>query len=312
MFFVGGAHPCVYGPCCRFGAIFDPYLLFSTVRTACRSTMERWMHLMQLDAKVDQLKSILQACGQVALAFSGGVDSSLLLKCALDTLGVGNVLVLFARSELLKPEEIERVASWLVENGYPQGGQMEIIQLHPLGWKEFVSNGADRCYFCKRRIYSLFRERMEMRGLTCLIDGTNTDDFKGHRAGLRAIHELGVRMPLVEAGFDKANVRLLSQQLGLATWNRPSASCLATRIPTGMEITSQRLRRIEFFEQGLERFGLAGCRVRLDNNHHDSVLVEILAKDFEVIADTGIRLAIQRFFQSNGVGKVLLDMEGRV
>ena len=239
--------PC-QGPCYPFGVISDPFLPFPGVRTPCWSTMERRVHVMQLDTKIEHLKSILQACGQVALAFSGGVDSSLLLKCALGTLGVGNVLVLFARSELLKPEEIERAANWLVENGYPQGGQMEIVQLHPLGWKEFVGNGENRCYFCKRRIYSLFRERMEMRGFTCLIDGTNTDDFKGRRAGLRAIHELGVRMPLVEAGFDKANVRFLSQQLGLATWDRPSASCLATRIPTGMEITSQRLRRIEVFE----------------------------------------------------------------
>ena len=266
---------------------------------------------MQLEIKKDRLRSVLQSCGRVALAFSGGVDSSLLLKCALDTLGVGNVLVLFAQSELLTSVEIERAVRWPMANGYARGVEQEVLHLQPLGWKEFVKNAEDRCYFCKHRIYTLFRERMENRGFSCLIDGTNADDLKGHRAGLRAIHELGVRMPLVEAGFDKADVRALSQHLGLTTWNRPSASCLATRIPAGLTITSQRLRRIEVLENELERFGLTGCRVRLCADHQDVVNIEIQTKDFAVIADTGVRVALLRFFQQNGFGKVLLDLEGR-
>jgi pyridinium-3,5-biscarboxylic acid mononucleotide sulfurtransferase len=267
---------------------------------------------MQLEAKAERLKSLLRSCGRVAIAFSGGVDSSLLLTCALEALGSGNVLVLFAQSELLTQEEISLATNWLVENGYPQGVEMEVIQLRPLAWKDFVRNGEDRCYLCKHRIYSTFRNRMETRGLSCLIDGTNTDDFKGHRAGLRAIRELGVMMPLVEAGFDKTDVRNLSQQLGLTTWDRPSASCLATRIPVGMEITSQRLRQIEVFEKGLGRLGLAGCRVRLSNSRQDVVCLEISAKDFEIVIDSGIRKEIQRFFHNYGVNKVLLDLEGRV
>ena len=266
---------------------------------------------MQLEAKLEQLTSILSSCGQVALAFSGGVDSSFLLKCALDTLGPGNVLVLFARSELLTSGEIERAIHWPAENGYGRGVAMEIVELQPLAWKEFVRNAEDRCYFCKHRIYSLFIERMELRGFSRLIDGTNADDLKGHRAGLRAIHELRVRMPLVEAGFDKADVRALSQQLGLATWESPSASCLATRIPAGMTITSERLRQIGVLEEGLERFGLTGCRVRLCADRRDAVQVEIRSKDYAIIADQGVRLALVRFFQQSGMGKVLLDLEGR-
>jgi uncharacterized protein len=267
---------------------------------------------VHLEIKFERLKYILQACGRVALAFSGGVDSSFILKCALDTLGVGNVLVLFARSELLTFEEIERATTWLAENGYTSGVEMEVIHLQPLDWKEFVQNNENRCYLCKHRIFSLFNAHMQMRGFSCLIDGTNTDDLKGHRPGLRAIHELGVRMPLVEASMGKADVRVLSQQLGLATWDQPSASCLATRIPAGMTITGRRLRRIEIFEKGLERFGLTGCRVRLDRHCQDTVHVEIRERDFEVILDPSIRLEIQHFLQSNGVGKVLLDLEGRM
>ena len=266
---------------------------------------------MQGEASVERLRAILQTCGRVALAFSGGVDSSLLLKCALDTLGTGNVLVLFARSELLTAAEIERAIQWPMENGYVQGVVMEIMEPYPLGWKEFVRNAADRCYCCKYRMYSMFRERMESCGFSCLIDGTNVDDLKGDRAGLRAIHELGVRMPLVEAGLDKAEVRALSQQFGLATWKSPSASCLATRIPTGMPITRQRLRRIELLEKELERFGMTGCRVRLSGEGQGVVQVELRGKDFEVIADLGIRLTILRLFQNHGVGKVLLNLECR-
>lgn len=266
---------------------------------------------MHIESKAEQLKSILQGYSRVAIAFSGGSDSSLLLKYALDTLGAGNVLVLFGRSELLKPSEIERAESWLTNNGYSKGIELEILQLMPLAWKEFVKNAADRCYLCKCRIYSLFRERMEKRGFSVLIDGTNIDDLKSKRAGLRAIHELGVKMPFVEAGFDKADVRGYSQQLGLASWNQTSSSCLATRIPTGMTITGDLLNRIKYWEEGVERFGLVGCRVRMEREREDAVYVEIGAMDFNTLLQPSTHKALLRFFQNNGIKKVFLDLEGR-
>lgn len=266
---------------------------------------------MHLENKTDRLKTILQTYGRVAIAFSGGIDSSLLLKCALDTLGLGNVLVLFGKSELLKPGEIERAEDGPTNAGYPRGVEFEILQLQPLTWKEFVDNAEDRCYFCKLRIYSLFRERAEKRGFSVLIDGTNIDDLKGHRAGLRAIHELGVQMPLVEAGFDKTDVRSLSRQLGLTNWNHASSSCLATRIPSGMKITGERLRRIEYWEEGVKRLGFVGCRVRMVSERDDTVYVEIGSADFDILLNPSIRLALLRFFQNNQVKKVLLDLDAR-
>lgn len=263
-----------------------------------------------LDDKLHRLRSLLQECGRVAIAFSGGVDSSLLLRCALDALGINNVLVLFAQSVQVKTDEAHRASHWLAAHGYSQDA-LEILQPQPLDWEEFVRNGEDRCYRCKHRMYSLFLERAKLRGFSCLIDGTNTDDLKAYRPGLRAIHELGVRMPLVEAGFAKTDVRSLSQKLGLSTWDCPSASCLATRIPTGMEITGERLRRVEILEKGLEQFGLAHTRVRLQSDRQDVVCLEIQTNDFETIANPAIRLSIQRFFQKHGVGKVLLDLAGR-
>jgi uncharacterized protein len=221
------------------------------------------------------------------------------------------VLVLVARSELLRSDEIERAENWPAANGYPRGVELETIDIQPLGWKEFVANSADRCYFCKFRIYTLFRERMEKRGFPLLADGTNIDDLKSGRPGLRAIHELGLRMPLVEAGLDKNEVRRLSRRLGLADWNRPSSSCLATRIPAGLQITGERLDRVRQWEEGLERFGFTGCRVRMDLHDAAAVSVQLVDADFGQLKDPGIRLSLLRFFQNSGIRRVLIDLQGR-
>ena len=267
---------------------------------------------MQLERKYEKLKATLLACDRVALAFSGGADSSLLLKCALETLGADRVLILFARSEILTTAEIDHAHQWLRLNGYALPIEIETIELQPLDWEEFVSNGEDRCYFCKHTMYSTFRAWMEPRGYTCLIDGTNADDLTEHRPGLRAIRELGVRMPLAEAGLAKADVRLLSKRLNLATWDRPSSSCLATRIPAGMRITRERLQRVAVLEHGMERqFGLAGCRVRLCAGREDEAQVEIRSQDFARLAEPSLRMALLRFFQHHGMNAVLLSLQAR-
>lgn len=266
---------------------------------------------MHLDDKTTRLRSILQAHGRVAVAFSGGTDSSLLAKCALDTLGAGNVLLLFGESALLPSREIDRVIHWSSRNGYPRGVAMVRLEVHPLRWKEFVVNAEDRCYSCKFRLYSLFREQLEKHGVSVLLDGTNTDDLKSHRPGLRAIHQLGVQTPLVQAGFDKADVRQLSQQLGLTDWDQPSASCLATRIPCGMPITVERLRQIEQWEEELRRFGFVGCRVRLENETGSRVCIQLRAADFASFSMHTHRPAMVRFFHNHGVDTVLLDLVGR-
>lgn len=258
-----------------------------------------------------QLQALLRAYGRVAVAFSGGVDSSLLLKVALETLGPENVLILFARSILLKSREIERVMHWPEENGYPQGLDFEVVELHPFLWKEFVCNGPERCYACKLRMYKSFRKQMKLHGYGVLVDGTNTDDLKTHRPGLQAIQELDVKMPLAEAGIDKVGVRYMGRQLRLSNWDHPSSSCLATRIPTGMAISEQRLRRIESWEGALERLGLVDCRLRLEDEEATSVSLAIGSAEFETVLETGVRSAIIRFLKSQGVNRIFLDMEGR-
>ena len=245
------------------------------------------------------------------MAFSGGIYSALVLKAACDTLGPHNVLALFARSSLLKDREVERALQWPHDNGFGQELTIEVVELHPLGWKEFVGNGVERCYVCKLRLYKHFLERMEVRGFAVLLDGTNTDDLKTHRPGLRAIHELGVKTPLVQVGIDKTDVRQLGRQLQLLNWDHPSSSCLATRIPAGMVITEQRLRLIERWEEELVRLGLVHCRVRLEDEAGHTVVLTVGMEEFDQVLPVGIRAAIVRVFKQDGVSRILLNMEGR-
>lgn len=266
---------------------------------------------MSLQEKQKQLHAILKQCGRVAIAFSGGVDSALVVKCALDTLGTGNVLALFAQSELLTSDEIEQAISWPERNGYARTDCLEIVRVQPLEWPEVAANPQARCYHCKRRLYQLFYERMQQRGYSNLLDGTNCDDLNSHRPGLRAIEELGVRMPLVEAGFAKADVRALSRLLHLTTWDRLSSSCLATRIPTGMPITTERLRNVAMFEEHLRRFGFVGCRVRLHSGREDIVQIVIQNSQFELFSNTKFRMEVLGVFQKYGINTVLLNLTGR-
>ncbi len=267
--------------------------------------------MMLLEDKVRRLQEILLDCSRVAVAFSGGVDSSLLLKTALDTLGAGNVLPLFADSLLVTPADRDRALSWPGRHGYSKGVVVQSVELYPLTWKEFVRNPPERCYLCKFRIYSQFIDIMEKRGIKVLVDGTNTDDLKDRRPGLRAIHELGVRTPLVEAGLGKDEIRARSRELGLDTWQQPSSSCLATRLPHGMAVTEELLQRVARREQGLARLGFSGCRLRLDRDDQGMVYLQVRQEDLDRLLDQGMRMAVVRFLQKDGADKVYLDLEGR-
>ncbi len=266
---------------------------------------------MLLQEKFDNLRRILQSYGRVALAYSGGVDSSLLLKCSLETLGAGNVLVLHNRSVVQKQGESDLAMDWLRRHGLEEGVETKITDSQPLDFKDFVLNSSDRCYSCKLRVYGLFADIADGWGSHVLVDGTNTDDLKDTRPGLRAIHELGVKTPFVESGFCKDDIRQLSREFKLDTWDRPSASCLATRIPFGMEITPERLAKIDAWETFLQDLGFNGCRVRLVCENLETVNVQVQIDDFEKLLSKPIRLRIIRHFQKQGIGKVYLDMTGR-
>lgn len=262
------------------------------------------------DRKQDVVR-ILERSGKAAIAFSGGADSSLLLRLALDTLGAERVLVLTARSCLLKPAELDRAATWFKRHAILDPPVHEFVDIHPLDWSDFVSNPAYRCYLCKSRIYSIFRNISRTRGFAILADGTNADDMNSDRPGLRAISELDIETPLAAAGMTKEEVRTLSRELGLDTWEQPSASCLATRIPTGLEITPERLQRIAAMEKFLEEAGFFGCRARLVPEDPGCVHIQVRQEDLPRITAGAGRDYLIEFPESLKIGKVYVDPAGR-
>lgn len=266
---------------------------------------------MLLFEKEHRLERILAEYKRVAIAFSGGADSSLLAKKALEVLGAENVLLLTARSRLLKQHEIDHAAGWLSRHGFGEQVRHQFVELQPLSWEEFVRNPPDRCYLCKLRVYSLFAGASSREGMTRLIDGTNEDDMHSARPGLRALRELNIGTPLADAGLAKEEVRSLSRDIGLDTWDRPSASCLATRVPDGLHITAERIALIEKLELQAESIGFKGCRVRLDRESSDKVYIQVQENDVAALAAAATRSSLIRFFNDSGVKKIFMDLNGR-
>lgn len=267
--------------------------------------------MTDLHEKEQRLEHILRQYGKVAIAFSGGADSSLLAAKAMNVLGAENVLLLTATSCLLKQADLANAADWLDRQGYGEKGQHQFIELHPLSWPEFVRNPPDRCYVCKLRVYRAFLEHMAITNFGQLIDGTNLDDMHSDRPGLRALRELQIGSPLAEAGLHKEEVRSLSKTIGIDTWDRLSASCLATRIPAGLPVAEESLVLIEQIEAFLESSGFTGCRARLDPAGKKKISLQVRECDLARITEPPIRSAFLEFLSDFGIKEVVLDLHGR-
>jgi len=260
-----------------------------------------------LEKKYKALSEALKNYQRVAVAFSGGVDSTLLLYTAREVLGKENVVALRGLSELVSLVERNSAEKVLTAMGVTAVERIEIV-LHPLIWPEFTANTAERCYFCKRRMYNTFLVEMEKVGCTALLDGTNVDDLKDKRPGLRAIHELSVKTPLLDAGLNKEDIRILARQFQLLSHDKPSNSCLATRLSQGIAVNEEGLRLVEKCEAFLLIRNFIGCRVRPKGN---DVVLELTGKDMERLAMSPVRVEIIHFLQSVGFGRVLLDLKPR-
>lgn len=259
---------------------------------------------VSLDDKKKNLKEILGRESRVAVACSGGVDSTLLLKVAFDVLGPENTMAVFADTPLLPPgesEEARKAVSYV-------GSNLLTVSLDPLSWPEFTENPRERCYLCKKKIYETFREQLEALDFSILMDGTNLDDLSDHRPGLKALKELDVKTPLAEAGLTKDEVRQLSRDLNLPNWNKHSSSCLATRVATGQQINREKLELIKKCENFLQDLYFQGCRVRITG---DSAIIELQHDDIVRFAQNSIRQQVLKKFNDYGLEKVTLDMKGR-
>ncbi len=259
---------------------------------------------MDLLQKYDVLLDVV-ARTPGAVAFSGGADSSLLLKAAVDVFGA-RALAFFANSIL--QTEADRVNA--IDTAEQLGAILQIVELSPLQFQEFAVNPPDRCYVCKKKVYLLFKGLLPKKDMV-LFDGSNLDDLQQDRPGRRAIIELGVLTPLVKAGLDKADIRRLGKYLDLPTWDRDSASCLATRIPTGTKITEEKLQLVASYEKILFDLGFAGCRVRLGAGDLQSVNCEVKEIDLTLICQPEIRQQLNAEFKKMGVEELWLSLKGR-
>ena len=253
--------------------------------------------------KHQRLKAIFKDMGKVLVAFSGGVDSTLLLKVAQDTLGNKNVLAVTALSPLYPERELQGVKK-LIQT---LGATHRLIHSNELEIPGFSKNPPNRCYYCKSKLFGELVDLAKEETIPVVVEGSTLDDDQDHRPGKMAIQELGIRSPLKEMGFTKAEVRELSKALGLPTWDKPSFACLASRFPYGEEITEEGLKRVDQAEDFLFGLGFKQVRVR----HYGSLArIEILKEEMVRLMDGSLREKVVGYLKGIGYRYITLDLQG--
>ncbi len=216
------------------------------------------IHDSILDQKFERMRGILRELESVVVAFSAGVDSTLVLKVALDVLGPESVVAVTGRSDSLARDEFHQA----VELAAAVGAEHVVLDTDEFANPNYTSNPSNRCYFCKTTLYDHMTGFLRDRGLRHIVNGINVDDLGDYRPGIQAAREHAVRCPAAEAGLTKADVRELSRRLGLPTFDKPASPCLSSRVPYGQAVTPEKLRMIEAAEKFLHSLGIRECRVR--------------------------------------------------
>lgn len=254
------------------------------------------------EQKMRKLSEYLAGLGSVAVAFSGGVDSTFLLQAAKDVLGDG-VIALTAVSDFFPDRERREADAFCRERGIRQIICREEILKVP----GVAANPANRCYLCKRALFEMFLAQAKRQGFSHVAEGSNLDDLGDYRPGLQAIAELGILSPLRECGFSKEDIRALSKEMGLPTASKPSYACLASRFAYGEEITSEKLAMVDQAEQLLLDLGFTQMRVRI---HGTLARIEVLPEDFPRLAEPALRREIAEKLKTYGFSYITADLAG--
>jgi uncharacterized protein len=255
-----------------------------------------------MDTKFERLTNLLREQEGLLVAFSAGVDSTFLLKIAHMVMGE-NAIALTASSPTAPPGEVE-AAKEFAKN---LGCRHIILDSHEMANPSFAQNPVNRCFFCKDELYRICRKQADQLGIATVVDGTNLDDLKDHRPGLKAAKEWGVRHPLVEAEMTKEDIRRYSRALDLPTWDKPSSPCLSSRFPYGTEITFDRLKKVAACEVFMKELRFREFRVRY---HGDLARIEVSPNEIDRLFEREIRDAIVKKFKEIGFNYVSLDLQG--
>lgn len=252
--------------------------------------------------KLNELRKIIGELGSLAVGFSGGADSALLLAVAHEVLGERSLAVTATDASVPK-REISEAKKFCEDRGI----RHIMINTDPLSEESYRNNSSDRCYFCKRGIFSEIIKTAKENGIEYVAEGSNMDDLGDYRPGLKAIAELNVKSPLRDAGLNKSDIRMISKAMGLPTWNKPAYACLASRFVYGEQITEEKLHMIDRAEQFLIGLGFFEERVRM---HGDLARIEVAADDIPRLASEEVRNKIYEEFRNIGFLFVTLDMKG--
>lgn len=258
----------------------------------------------ELRQKNEQLRAILRGFGRVIIAYSGGVDSAFLLKVAHQEIGARAVGIIGVSPSLM-PEEHDAA----VELATQIGASLRVVETHEMDDENYSSNPNNRCYFCKSHLFETLSRIAKNENFDAVCDGTNLDDMNEWRPGAQAGNERAIRSPLREIGFTKAEIRVLSQHLGLPTWDKPAMPCLSSRIPYGTPVTAKALQMIGRGEAFLRAQGLREVRVRhFDENGQLTARIEVAPAEIE--RAFAVRDELLRVLKEQGYNNVLLDLEG--
>jgi uncharacterized protein len=255
-----------------------------------------------LEKKLERLKDYLRKLGSVAIAYSSGVDSTFLLKVASHELG-DKAIAITVNSSFFPERERSEASIFCQKNGIKH----ITATVNVLDIEKVADNPPDRCYLCKRALFTRMKEIATKQGIENLAEGSNLDDEGDYRPGLKAIAELNIKSPLRECSFTKEDIRLLSKEMGLDTWDKPSYACLASRVPYGDKITPEKLSMIERSEDFLTELGFGQSRVR---HHGDVARIELLPWEFDKLMEAEVREKVYSKLNSIGFKYVTLDIRG--